>query len=73
MWVFEEVWLICAKPTFLHSLDVLIKMFPNSLAVLNQKIGKDQPFSLLSNTVDRNLSGYLVLSRQETRLLFLSL
>ena len=37
MWVFEGVWVICAEPTFLHSLDVPIKMFPNSLAVLNQQ------------------------------------
>ena len=27
MWVFEDVWVICAKSPFLHSLDVLIKMF----------------------------------------------
>ena len=35
MWVFEILWVICAKPPFLHSLDDLIKMFANSLAVLN--------------------------------------
>ena len=37
MWVFEGVWVFCAKPTFLHSLDVPIKMFSNSLTVLNQQ------------------------------------
>ena len=37
MWVFEGVWVICAKPPFLHSLDVPIKMFANNLAVLNQQ------------------------------------
>ena len=32
---------ICEKLSFLHSLDVLIKMFTNSLAVLNQqKLGR---------------------------------
>ena len=41
MWVFEGVWEICAKPPFLHSLDVQIKMLPNSLPVLNQQtLGK---------------------------------
>ena len=29
--------LICEKPLFLHNLDVLIKMFANSLAVLSQQ------------------------------------
>ena len=33
----EGIWKICAKPPFLHSLDVPIKMFTNSLAVLHQK------------------------------------
>ena len=37
MWVFEGVYVICAKSLFLHSLDVPIKMFANSLAVINQK------------------------------------
>ena len=37
IWVFEGVWIIYSKPTFLQSLVVLIKMFPNSLAVLNQQ------------------------------------
>ena len=37
MWVFEGVWVIRAKPTFLHSLDVPMKLFANSLAVLNQQ------------------------------------
>ena len=37
IWVFEGVWVICAKATFLHSLDVQIKMFTNSLTVLNQQ------------------------------------
>ena len=37
MWVFEGAWVICAKPPFLHSLDVPIKMFANNLAVLNQQ------------------------------------
>ena len=41
IWVFEGVWVICAKPPFLHSLDVQIKMLANSLAVLNQQtLGK---------------------------------
>ena len=38
MWIFEGVWVICAKSPFQHSLDVPIKMFANSLAVLNQQI-----------------------------------
>ena len=37
MWLFEGVWVICAKPPLLHCLDVLIKMPANSLAVLNQQ------------------------------------
>ena len=37
MWVFEGVWVIFAKPPFLHSLDIPIKMFANSLAALNQQ------------------------------------
>ena len=37
MSVFEGIWVICAKHTFLHSLGVPIKMFPNSLATLNQQ------------------------------------
>ena len=37
MWVFESVCVICAKYPFLHSLDVPIKMFANSLVVLNQQ------------------------------------
>ena len=37
MWVFEGAYVICAKSPFLHSLDVPIKMFANSLAVLNQQ------------------------------------
>ena len=37
MWVFEAVRVICAKSPFLHSLNVPIKMFTNSLAVLNQQ------------------------------------
>ena len=35
MRVSEGVWVICAKPPFIHSLDVPIKMFANSLAGLN--------------------------------------
>ena len=35
--IFEGVWVICVKPPFLHSLDVPIKMFTNSPAVLNQE------------------------------------
>ena len=35
MSVFEDAWVNCAKPQFLHSLDVLIKMFANSLTILN--------------------------------------
>ena len=37
MSVFEGVWVIYAKPPFLHGLDVLIKVFANSLADLNQQ------------------------------------
>ena len=37
MWVFEGIWLIWAKLPFLHSLDALVKMFANSLTVLNQE------------------------------------
>ena len=37
MSVFESGWVISAKPPFLHSLDVLIKVFANSLADLNQQ------------------------------------
>ena len=40
MWVNalnEGVQVICAKPTFLHGLDVPIKLIANSLAVLNQQ------------------------------------
>ena len=37
MWVFEGVWVICAKSIFLHSLDVPIKIFANSLAILKQQ------------------------------------
>ena len=37
MWIFDDIWVMCVKPPFLHSLDVPIKMFTNSLAVLNQK------------------------------------
>ena len=37
MWVFEGAWVICAKPSFLHSLDVPLKMFQiNTFAVLKQ-------------------------------------
>ena len=35
MSVFEDAWVNYAKPQFLHSLDVLIKMFANSLTILN--------------------------------------
>ena len=38
MWTSEGVWAIYTKPTFLQSLDVPIKMFPNSLAALDQQI-----------------------------------
>ena len=37
MWVFEGVWVIRAKPPSLHSLDVPIKMFANSLVVLKKQ------------------------------------
>ena len=37
MWVFEGVWVICAKFPFPHSLDVPIKTFANSLDVLNER------------------------------------
>ena len=41
MWVFEGVCIICAKTPFLYSFDALIKMFANSLTVLNQQtLGK---------------------------------
>ena len=33
MWVSEGIWVICAKPPFLHSLDVPINVFINSLTV----------------------------------------
>ena len=36
-WVIEGAWVTCAKPPFLYSLEVPIKMFANSLAVLNQR------------------------------------
>ena len=32
MWVFEGVWVICAKPPFLLGLDIPIKMFAKNLA-----------------------------------------
>ena len=35
--MFEGLLVICAKTPFLHSVDVLIKMFANSLTVLNQQ------------------------------------
>ena len=45
MWMFVSIWVICAKPPFLHSLNVLIKIFTNSLAVLNQHtLGKNNIF-----------------------------
>ena len=71
MWVFEVAWVFIAKCSFLHSLDGPVKMFANSILLGNT--GKDQPCSLLSNTVDKKLSSSLVLDRQETCLLFLSL
>ena len=37
MSVFQGVWVICAKSPFVLSLDVPIKMFANSLAILNQQ------------------------------------
>ena len=37
MWVFECVCVICVKSPFLHSLDVPMKMFANSLTILNQQ------------------------------------
>ena len=37
MWVFDIVWVMYAKSLFLHGPDVLIKMFANSLTVLNQQ------------------------------------
>ena len=37
MLVFESVWVICENPSFLYSLNVPIKMFVNSVAVLTQK------------------------------------
>ena len=44
MWVFKYVSVIIAKSSLLHSLDVLIKMFANRIAVLNQQIpGKTDP------------------------------
>ena len=80
MWVFEAVCVICARSPFLHSLNVPIKMFTNSLAVLNQQTLRTTDhthcfffLSLLSNIVDGKLSGWLVLGRQETCLLFFSL
>ena len=37
MWVFEGAWVTCAKPPFLYSLHVPIKMFANGLVFLNQQ------------------------------------
>ena len=37
MWVFEVVCVICAKSPFIYSLDVPIKMYTNSLVILNQQ------------------------------------
>ena len=71
MWVFDVVWVFIAKCSFLHSLDAPIKMFADSILLGNT--GKDQPCSLLSDTVDKKLSSSLVLGKQETCLLFLSL
>ena len=31
MWIFGGIWVICAKPPFLHSLDVPIRVFANNL------------------------------------------
>ena len=63
MWVFEGVMVICAKPPLLHSPDVLIKMFANSIAVLNQ-----QTMERTDNVhcYQTQLPGCLVLGRQET-------
>ena len=37
VWVFEGIWVIRAKPPFLHTLDVPIKMFAHILAKLKQQ------------------------------------
>ena len=34
VWVFKGIWIICAKPPFLRTLDVPIKMFAHILAKL---------------------------------------
>ena len=49
-----------------YSLDVLIKMLANNLAVLNQQtLERTNQCSLLSNTVDGELSTCLILGRHE--------
>ena len=37
IWVFEGVWVICTKPSFLQSLDIPVKISYNSLVILNQQ------------------------------------
>ena len=56
---------ICAKPPFLHSLDVLLKMFVNSLAVLNQ-----QTLEITDNVhwfQTQLMESYLVIGSGQTR------
>ena len=51
IWVFKGIWVICAKPPFLNILDVPIKMFTNTLAVLNQqKLGRITMFIIFKNS-----------------------
>ena len=50
--------LICEKLPFLHSLDVLIKIFAKPRCIKPTNTGKDRPCSLLSKTVDGKLSRF---------------
>ena len=71
MWVFDGIWIICSKPSFLH--NRMSKLKCSLTAFLSTNTGKYKPCSLLSSTVERKLSGCLVLGWQETHMLFLSL
>ena len=66
MWKIEGIWVIRVKPPFLQNL-VPIKMFANSHAVLNKKILERAGHV---NYFQTELSGFLVLDRQETGLVF---
>ena len=58
-----------AKIWFLYSLDVLIKMFANNVAVLNQQIPGNTNHIHYFQTQLTKLPGCLVLCRQQTRLM----